>query len=799
MKLTEAFRALNALNEDTFSVSDDGIAKLAEFEQNDDLADDISVIDPEAETEEDLEDSYVGKVILDCTTCHSKLFKDLEEIELNDDQTLANVEEECPYCYTVGGFKVMGEVSAFGGKTEESEDSTDTDDAKPADTDDKDDDVVEESLQEAVATLDRPMSGIGGTLSNVMAAHSDELANVYDTASAISFLDSIEPEVKNKGYLQNIKAKLAKMPSTRAAQFLYNIILKGDGMGTKMESVEEDLLVRGEDGQLTTTSQKGRWGNSKEWDYNNESLKEDAKIIRCRDCKTEFTSNDELDKAMYKGVPYYICSVCETPIKRIPKSELDPNNEIEYVIYESKYIKEAPDADGVLYDYEVGAKYNDMANAEMKRNAEYRKQIAEYKSQISKLVPEIKEMLDKIRSANKTYLTVSAGRVHRGTFEVEGDFRIDSEYKVDNVPEGSSYLTIKHNDSGEYASRYSASVTDSGEIYTWADTGSWTNFDLRDKGYATSKALKFFLDKFDAVKARFKIDLAPKEYIYKYDEKFLDSKLAEQGYDPENEEDYDYILDYERDRQFVNNKTVKLISDKPDENGMVDIEYGYNQKLTVYFSELTPINESLKESKSIKEDVNNVNVETDDSIVNVNTDDSGKVTVTTEPKTAQVSPEDGAEVITPLTDENEQVILNNDSDMPLDDEEEFVDTDIEEFDDETFNGLGESYLKKVYENVASYKTTDVSMKENKLFLEGVITFNSGASKKTSFIFEAKDFTKSGKYRFIGENTQLTRGKKAFTLKGRIDEKKFITESFNYNYKAKDTAGNSTRIYGTIKG
>lgn len=70
------------------------------------------------------------------------------------------------------------------------------------------------------------------------------------------------------------------------------------------------------------------------------SIEESAKIIRCRDCKTEFTSNDELDKAMYKGVPYYICSVCETPIKRIPKSELDPNNEIEYVIYESKSIKE---------------------------------------------------------------------------------------------------------------------------------------------------------------------------------------------------------------------------------------------------------------------------------------------------------------------------------------------------------------------------------------------------------------------------------------------------------------------------
>lgn len=639
MKLTEAFRALNALNEDTFSVSDDGIAKLAEFEQNDDLADDISVIDPEAETEEDLEDSYVGKIILDCTVCHSKLYKDIEEIELDEEQTLANVGEECPYCYTSDGFKVLGQVSAFGGKADDAEDDdTNTDDVDDNTATSDDDDSVDENLSEGifglgkkkkpnfyskeeiarrrqareaefnkqkaerdrkerergaeiargwkereerekqaerdynrsrynsikgsnvsntgkagvhysggdyysesleenlleapVATLERPMSGIGGTLSNVMAEHSDELANVYDTASAISFLDSIEPEVKNKGYLQNIKAKLAKMSGTRAAQFLYNIILKGDGMGTKMESVDD------------------------------------------------------------------------TPLD------------------ESKSIKESFHKEGWVLRYHNGDHY--------------------------------------------VY------------------WKADDDYTPD----------ITNPDIMIYDSKEMAlsDVSNVREIY--ADLTDW-------------------------------------------------------------------------------------------EDGI--------------FEPVHTSNLSIDESKSIKESVNNVNVETDDSIVNVNTDDSGKVTVTTEPKTAEEAPVDGAEVITPLTDENEQAILNNDSDMPLEDEEEFVDTDIEEFDDETFDGLGESYLKKVYENVASYKTTDVSMKENKLFLEGVITFNSGASKKTSFIFEAKDFTKSGKYRFIGENTQLTRGKKAFTLKGRIDEKKFITESFNYNYKAKDTAGNSTRIYGTIKG
>lgn len=436
MKLTEAFKALDALNEDTFSVSDDGISKLAAFEQNDDLVDEISVIDPEAETEEDIKDSYVGKVILDCKVCHSKLYKDAEEIELDEEQTSANVGEECPYCYTTDGFDIIGQVATFGGKSEEEEapvdDATKIDDNEDSDdtADNKVDENLTEGIDEAVATLERPMSALGGTLSNVMTAHKDELSQVYDRRSAIEFLDSIESEVKNKGYLASIKDKVARIPDSRAVMFLYNIILKGDGMGTKMESINED--------------------------------------------------------------------------------------------------------------------------------------------------------------------------------------------------------------------------------------------------------------------------------------------------------------------------------------------------------------------------VNNVNVETDDSIVNVNTDDNGKVTVTTEPKVSENEPNN--EVIVPVTDETQATIENGVESV----EDEFIDAEFDGFDEEAFDGLGESYLKNVYLNVESYKTEKVTVNDSNVIVEGMIKFASGNEKKTSFMFEAKDCTKSGKYRFIGENQQLTRGKKAFTITGELKDKKFITESFNYNYKSKDTNGKSNRIYGTLK-
>lgn len=649
MKLTEAFRALNALNEDTFSVADDGISKLAEFEQNDDLADDISVIDPEAETEEDLQDSYVGKIILDCTVCHSKLYKDIEEVEVDDDDgTVANVGEECPYCYTSDGFKVLGQVSAFGGKTEESEEDTDdTDKANDTDSDDAKDDIVEESLNEAVATLERPMSAIGGTLSNVMADHSDELANVYDKASAIAFLDSIEPEVKNKGYLNTIKEKISKLPDSRATQFLYNIILKGDGMGAKLESVDEGLF------------DFGYRKRKKECDRRNAERAA------------------QLDK--------------------------------EYAEKHKKW----------LADYEAEQREQDARSKQVQRSL---------------------DQYDAAKRRNSSNGGTGGNTGKAGIHYSGGDYYSEGlNESIEDVKVIKdcikSRLTGK-NDGGGQNSAYFA---------------SWLAEDC-GVGYEKVAEVAFLLG----------YDVYKTASGYFGDADYL---VVMPGVDPDI-----YLTDL-------------------DDNTQAD--------WANFKDELTKV-ESF--SSALKESVNNVNVETDDSIVNVNTDDSGKVTVTTEPKDGQLDVKDGAEVITPLTDDNEAAILGNTTDDMIDEPvDEYSDVELDEFDDETFDGLGESYLKKVYENVQAYKTTDCSMKDDKIMLEGVITFNSGAKKKTSFIFEAKDFTKSGKYRFIGENAQLTRGKKAFTLKGRIDEGKFITESFNYNYKAKDTQGNSTRIYGTIKG
>lgn len=197
--------------------------------------------------------------------------------------------------------------------------------------------------------------------------------------------------------------------------------------------------------------------------------------------------------------------------------------------------------------------------------------------------------------------------------------------------------------------------------------------------------------------------------------------------------------------------------------------------------------------EGLKEEFETVEVATEDQKVTLDADDDGKLTIEAEPVK---DTEEAAEVLAPVPTEVADTIEETEESPWPEDE---VDYDVEDFDSDSFDELGEAYLKAVYENVSSYKTTDVSSQGNTLVVEGLIKFNSGKMKPTKFVFEAKTATKNNKLRFIGENKNITRGRKAFTLTGTLNENKsFITERFNYNYMTKNESGKSTRIYGTLK-
>jgi hypothetical protein len=110
---------------------------------------------------------------------------------------------------------------------------------------------------------------------------------------------------------------------------------------------------------------------------------------------------------------------------------------------------------------------------------------------------------------------------------------------------------------------------------------------------------------------------------------------------------------------------------------------------------------------------------------------------------------------------------------------------VEDFDDETFNKLTENYLTDVYSNVKSFETTNCDLKDSKLIVEGTITFNSGKTKSTAFIYETKE-TADKTIVLEGLNADFA-SEKAFTLNCKVDaENRLIVESLGYKYTINDT-------------
>lgn len=122
MNLTEAFQALDKLDEEVFSVTDTDLSKLQDFMTSDDSIDEVDIFNLDAECDCE-EESHEGETVLDCCVCHSKLLKPVEEVIVDEESELVNKGEECPYCFSTEGYKVVGEIKSTKDNTIEVEES----------------------------------------------------------------------------------------------------------------------------------------------------------------------------------------------------------------------------------------------------------------------------------------------------------------------------------------------------------------------------------------------------------------------------------------------------------------------------------------------------------------------------------------------------------------------------------------------------------------------------------------------------------------------------------------------------
>lgn len=757
--LSEAFRQLELLNEEDFNLSTTADnSDLKDFLDNDDMSVmSLDVIDPEAETEEDLEDSYTGKVILDCCVCHSKLYKDKEEITVNEEEDLANVGEECPFCYSNDGFKIIGEVAPYGETEVEPKEDEDIEHEE----DDKNN--TNESLKSRKNRKLKESYEKEGYYAKIVHDTLIKVGVDYIDIGADQEGDSIIVRVYNETpYTSDDLRKVwLKLHTPEAEDCDISEDEDGDSVMIFEFSLEDE---DDEDFDESLKSRKTR---------KNRKLKEslrgvDAELIADEDDIRDYLSDDDdedlrialkhlgdmgtvIDDSIHVTVrfsdgdritlpkmffEFYTYESLNTrknrknrKLKESVKNGYRGSDDIEYV-WKGHWSDPELVYDGKTFNYW------DIEDALWSMFLEENPQWKDSDSDN----PECEDEFDKyVQLRGALYLDdVIAGgyfdepsEKNESVNESEDGRKLFTEYKI--LVDGRTY-EISHT-----KQRADEIVPILKDMYP--------DSEIEAKPY--------------------------KHYASGIERKRLERQIADQL------------------KEYGVNESVNENNHKPgfENMSMKDLYYYYRDNIDqdeyptfLHWAEtiVTPANSENDEiEESLDESIQEIEIETD----------TDKIKIESEPKEESGETED---ILAPVSPETEQQIENNSSDE--------IDVPIDEFDEETFDELGESFLKNTYENVESYKTESIKEQDgNKLVVEGLITFNSGKVKKTSFIFEAKDITKSGKVRFIGENCQLSRGKKSFTVSGKIQEGKFISESLNYNYRAKDAkSGKSTRMYGTVR-
>lgn len=119
-------------------------AKLARIEK---------IVDLDAETEDDILPSYVGKTIIQCPQCMMLFYKDAEDIERNEETPdVVNVGEVCQHCGNDSGYEVIGKVAE---ETEETPvEESDNDDFTAEDSNGENELEVEDNATEEGETDD---------------------------------------------------------------------------------------------------------------------------------------------------------------------------------------------------------------------------------------------------------------------------------------------------------------------------------------------------------------------------------------------------------------------------------------------------------------------------------------------------------------------------------------------------------------------------------------------------------------------------------------------------------------------
>ena len=684
--LTEAFKELKMLNEEDYNLNNkDEIEDMHDtvFNQLDDKS--IDIIDPNAQSVDDLEDSYIGKVILDCDVCHSKIYKDPSEVIIDDESSLANIDEECPYCYSTDGYKIIGEVASYDGASfeDDDEDDTEEDDTKEDDEDgedEEDEDDEDEELTEAKNKHYRKKS---------------YLKEYQKSKFYHPYMYDINKTVKD--YLNELIVDVEHTEDAKIRFINYLITDKGK-LEIGLIELPYDSPIYG-DAMIVIPSFDYQW--SDEWNRALEIYDSiTKKVSEIYDIQTFIDSIDG-----------------DISPEKIDKILRDLSKSGVVDLEESKSIKDDDEDsinEGILGKAVGGNLVGSTVGAGLGT------------------------ALGSVAGVPGMIAGGIAGSALGGS--AGSKLAAGSELLKDDIAPSKGQRKFKHLKSIDECNASNNSKSQ-----------------LSNKIYKSKKANEGL------------------KHLKKSFKKNISESQCSQC---------DIVADILQNRTYP--RGFKFLSS----NGTVGevqyngAKYAFRKKNDGTYKVMTDIAAGSNWSETLyKESIEDINVNTTDGSVKVDQSE-GNINISIEKNSLK------DDKIVPVSSDVKDEIANNSEDDTI----EFDDVDSQAFDE-----LGESYLKKIYENVKSFKTTKSYQSGNKLVVEGKIKFTSNNVKPTQFIFENFNFNKSKeKIVMFGENAQISRGKKSFRLAGKLNENIFIPTSLRYAYSAKLDENKSQRIAGHVK-
>lgn len=839
--LREMFESLNRLNEEAFELTDDGIEELKDFEEEDeDEVETVDVIDPEAEDEEDASSSaHVGQVICECKVCHSNIFLDKDDVEYNIESEVCNEDDECPYCGESGGFILVGEILPY--KPEEEEKTEETEQAEETEETEETEEVKEgfsKCLVKDNEDLVINNTNSHGRVDNRKVGNKEDDTDYDDDVSDIDGVETEENESLKEGLLvekdgnkvtgrgglidkasQALSKNKEKVLSNDVDDYVNEIynMLSAKVFGYDVRSAGANtIIVSGEFSEEPRENVKDKLKEKKTWeDSFNRRAQGYVKRIKSKVAGIE--------KITYKVTMTGMSTAkfrIEVKLKKVIKEGLlgaglglgaaaagagalaagtgSLVNAVKESDEKSSSPKLVPDSlinGGVNINLDASGQNNSVGfGGSNAKNEGFDKETGEVVEGLLPSLPGLPNLLgedaeeeecDKegcdegllgaglgigAAAAGAGALAAGAGNLVNAIKNEGAD--LDDEPTADEglLPSLPGLPNLLGEDNEE--------TCEDGECKEEGLLPSLPGLPNLLGEKKCTEAIETYGRPFDLTKG-VDVILKDKTVVKHFDTETMEDaeKAYEEAKKMREEKPEKYSVRY-----FVVPEEVKEDEEELDEK----MDDRYHSKY------------AGKSTKDCKEAIDSIDFRANGNKVSA---DDEKITIE---KDAEGTEEDN--IISPVSEETAEEIIGNaeegaseeateETAEPEEGSEEEVEVD--EIQEESFNRLGTKFLKKTYENVQSFNLTSARADDRRLVLEGIITFKSGAKKSTSFMFESS-CTKNGKLIFLGENKDICRGNRAFTIQGSMSNGKLITESMRYNYRAKTPSGKSVRVSGTVK-